>query len=660
MLTWGRWRGVFRMSEDCCTPELANDQSRAVRLIDMSALRAAAIAGILLVAGFAAGRLGSEPLAIGSYALALVVGGWTFVPEAMQNLFRRRINIGTLMAVAAAGAVLLGEVGEAASLAFLFSISEALEAFALARARRSLRALLSIVPDTATVRRNGSEQQVGVEELAPGDLMLIRPGERMPTDGVIRTGRTAIDTSPVTGESVPVEAGPGDPVFAGSINGTGTIDVEVTARSAENSLARVVHIVEEAQERKGQGQRIADRFARPLVPGVVVLAVAIGVIGSLLGDPSVWIERALVVLVAAAPCALAISVPVAVFAAIGAASRTGVLVKGGLALESLGRVKVVALDKTGTLTRGEPRVILSKPAPRRSESELMRVAASVEARSEHPLARAIVDAADGEIGDATDVTAVVGDGVTGVVDGKQVRLGRPGFIEPGPLSEDVARAQASGATVVLVELADDLLGMIAVRDELRAEAPVAAASLRGLGLDLVMLSGDNHLTATALAEQAGIRRVHAELRPEDKADLVQQLQRQGAVAMVGDGINDAPALATADVGIAMGAMGADVAIETADVALMGEDLRHLPRAVEHARRSVRIMYQNLVLSAAILVVLVPLAAFGVLGLAAVVAAHEIAEVLVIANGVRAARLPRIDSPQLTPRARQTVLPAALR
>jgi len=290
----------------------------------------------------------------------------------------------------------------------------------------------------------------------------------------------------------------------------------------------------------------------------------------------------------------------------------------------------------------------------------MRVAASVEARSEHPLARAIVDAADGEIGDATDVTAVVGDGVTGVVDGKQVRLGRPGFIEPGPLSEDVARAQASGATVVLVELADDLLGMIAVRDELRAEAPVAAASLRGLGLDLVMLSGDNHLTATALAEQAGIRRVHAELRPEDKADLVQQLQRQGAVAMVGDGINDAPALATADVGIAMGAMGADVAIETADVALMGGDLRHLQRAVEHARRSVRIMYQNLVLSAAILVVLVPLAAFGVLGLAAVVAAHEIAEVLVIANGVRAARLPRIDSPQLTPRARQTVLPAALR
>ncbi len=648
------------MSKDCCTPEMADDQSQAIRLIKMPALRAAGMSGILLVIGFVAGRVGSEPIALGSYVLALLVGGWTFVPEAVENLFHRRINIGTLMAVAAAGAVLLGEVGEAASLAFLFSISEALEAFALARARRSLRALLSIVPDTATVRRNGSEQQVGVEELAPGDLMLIRPGERMPTDGVIRTGRTAIDTSPVTGESVPVEAGPGDSVFAGSINGTGTIDVEVTARSAENSLARVVHIVEEAQERKGQGQRIADRFARPLVPGVVVLAVAIGVVGSLLGDPSVWVERALVVLVAAAPCALAISVPVAVFAAIGAASRTGVLVKGGLALESLGRVKVVALDKTGTLTRGEPRVILSKPAPGRSESELMRVAASVEARSEHPLARAIVDAADGETGDATEVTAVVGDGVTGVVDGKQVRLGRPGFIEPGPLSEDVARAQASGATVVLVELADDLLGMIAVRDELRAEAPVAAASLRALGLDLVMLSGDNQLTATALAEQAGIRRVHAELRPEDKADLVQQLQRQGAVAMVGDGINDAPALATADVGIAMGAMGADVAIETADVALMGEDLRHLPRAVEHARRSVRIMYQNLVLSAAILVVLVPLAAFGVLGLAAVVAAHEIAEVLVIANGVRAARLPRIDSPQLTPRARQTVLPAALR
>ena len=412
---------------------MAESEEAAVRLIDLPALRAAAIAGVLLVVGFVAGRFGAEPVQVGSYVLALVVGGWTFVPDALRNLLRRRINIGTLMAIAAAGAVILGEVGEAASLAFLFSISEALEAFALARARRSLRALLSIVPDTATVLRDGTERQVGVSELAPGDVMLIRAGERVPTDGVIRTGRTAVDTSPVTGESVPVEAGPGDAVFAGSINGTGTIDVEVTARSTENSLARVVHIVEEAQERKGQGQRIADRFARPLVPGVVVLAIAIALIGSLAGDPSVWIERSLVVLVAAAPCALAISVPVAVFAAIGAASRGGVLVKGGLALETLGRVKIVALDKTGTLTRGRPRVILVSPVPGRSQSELIWTAASVESRSEHPLARAIVEAADGNITDATDVTAVVGNGVIGALDGKNVRLGRPGFIEPGPL-----------------------------------------------------------------------------------------------------------------------------------------------------------------------------------------------------------------------------------
>ena len=624
------------MADGSHTPSQAGDAADAVRLIDMPPLRAAAVAGVLLVAGFVVGRADLEPLQLGAYVLALLVGGWTFVPEALRNLFHRRINIGTLMAIAAAGAVVLGQVGEAASLAFLFSISEALESFALAHARRSLRALLSIVPDTATVLKDGKEQETAVTALAPGDMMLIRAGERVPTDGVIRDGRTAVDMSPVTGESVPVEAGPGDLVYAGSINGNGAIDVEVTARSTENSLARIVRVVEEAQERKGQGQRIADRFARPLIPGVVVLAVSIALFGSLFGDAGVWLERSLVVLVAAAPCALAISVPVAVFAAIGAASRTGVLVKGGLALENLGRVKVVALDKTGTLTAGRPRVVLVAAAAGFSESELMRAAASIEARSEHPLARAIIEAAALNTGEATGVTAVVGSGVIGTLDGKTVRLGRPGFIEPGQLGAKVAQAQASGATVILVEIEQQLAGLIAVRDELRPEAAEAVASLREMGLELVMLSGDNHLTAAALGREAGIDRVHAELRPEDKARIIRELQRGGAVAMVGDGINDAPALATADVGIAMGAMGTDVAIETADVALMGEDLRHLPESIRHARRSVGIMYQNLFLSAAILAVLVPLAALGVLGLASVVAAHEIAEVLVIANGVRAA------------------------
>ena len=624
------------MADGSHTPSKAGDAPDAVRLIDVRALRAAAVAGVLLVAGFVVGRADLQPVQLGAYVLALLVGGWTFVPEALRNLFQRRINIGTLMAIAAAGAVVLGQVGEAASLAFLFSISEALESFALAHARRSLRALLSIVPDTATVLKDGKEQETAVTALATGDMMLIRAGERVPTDGVIRNGRTAVDMSPVTGESVPVEAGPGDLVYAGSINGNGAIDVEVTARSTENSLARIVRVVEEAQERKGQGQRIADRFARPLIPGVVVLAVSIALFGSLFGDAGVWLERSLVVLVAAAPCALAISVPVAVFAAIGAASRTGVLVKGGLALENLGRVKVVALDKTGTLTAGRPRVVLVAAAAGFSESELMRAAASIEARSEHPLARAIIEAAALNTGEATGVTAVVGSGVTGTLDGKTVRLGRPGFIEPGQLGAKVAQAQASGATVILVEIEQQLAGLIAVRDELRPEAAEAVVSLREMGLELVMLSGDNHLTAAALAREAGIDRVHAELRPEDKARIIRELQRGGAVAMVGDGINDAPALATADVGIAMGAMGTDVAIETADVALMGEDLRHLPESIRHARRSVGIMYQNLFLSAAILAVLVPLAALGVLGLASVVAAHEIAEVLVIANGVRAA------------------------
>lgn len=618
-------------------------EERPVRFIDMPAVRAAALAGLLLATGYLGGQLGMpERARVAVFAVALLVAGWTFVPEAVRTLFRRRLNIGVLMTVAAVGAVVLGQIGEAASLAFLFSISEALEAYAFASARRSLRALLSIVPDTATVKREGAEVTVRASQLVPGDLMIVKAGERLATDGVIEAGRTAIDTSPVTGESVPVEAGPGDTVYAGSINGTGAIDVLVTARSTENSLARVVHIVEEAQDRKGQGQRIADRVARPLVPGVVVLALAIAIIGSLAGDPEKWIERSLVVLVAAAPCALAISVPVAVFAAIGAASRAGVLVKGGLALETLGRVKVVALDKTGTLTRGQPRVILALPVAGGSERELLRVAGGVESRSEHPLARAIVEAAGGDIAVAEEVTATVGSGVMGMVDARHVRLGRPGFIDPGELQLQVSEAQAGGATVVLVEVEGELLGLIAVRDELRPEASAATADLRAMKLELAMLSGDNQVTAAALARQAGIELAHGELRPEDKSDFVRELQKKGVVAMVGDGINDAPALATADVGIAMGAMGTDVAIETADVALMGEDLRALPRAMTHARRSVRIMYQNVAMSAAILAVLVPLAAFGVLGLAVVVAAHEIAEVFVIANGVRAARLPALQ------------------
>ena len=607
------------------------------RLVDVSELRAAAVAGVLLLGGYAAGWAGGPDL-LGRVALwaALLVGASTFVPSTLRRLVKRKIGVGTLMTIAAVGAVLLGEVGEAAMLAFLYSISEGLEEYSLARTRRGLRALLSLVPDEATVLREGARVVVAPADLRVGDLMLVRPGERIATDGVIRGGRTALDVSAITGESVPVEAGPGQEVFAGSINGTGALEVEVTTTAADNSLARIVRIVEAEQSRKGTSQRLADRIAKPLVPGVLVASALIAVVGSLLGDPTTWIERALVVLVAASPCALAISVPVTVVAAVGAASRLGVLVKGGAALEALGTIRTVALDKTGTLTANRPQVVEVATTGGATRDEVLAVAAALEARSEHPLARAILAAVD-TVDDAHDVEAVTGAGLTGTVNRSPARLGRPGWLEPGPLSADIQRMQTGGATAVLVEHAGTVIGAIAVRDELRPEATEVVGGLRRSGYEVVMLTGDNHATAAALAAQAGIEQVHAELRPEDKAAIVAQLRQQRPTAMVGDGVNDAPALATADLGIAMGAMGTDVAIETADVALMGEDLRHLPQALDHARRARRIMLQNVGLSLVIITALMPLALFGVLGLAAVVLVHEVAEVVIIGNGVRAGR-----------------------
>ena len=631
------------VTDDCCDVGATSDETSAggpsTTARQVPEIRAAGASGLFLIAGFIA--LQQEASVAGTlfYIAALVIGGWTFMPETLKGLLRGQLGVGTLMTIAAAGAVALGELGEAATLAFLFSISEGLESYALTRTRQGLRALLSFAPPEATLMRDGVQVVVEAAELQLGDVLLVRPGERIATDGVVRSGRSSLDNSAITGESVPVEVVPGTDVFAAAINGSGVLEVEVRARIQDNSLARIVRIVEEAQERKGVNQRVAQRVARPLVPGVMVVATGIGVAGSLLGDPSVWIHRALVVLVAAAPCAFAISVPVTVVAAIGAASRFGVLIKGGAALEALAGVEIVALDKTGTLTRNQPKVIDVLPVPQVDEDELLDVSAALEASSEHPLAAAIIAHRPARL-IATDVEAVTGSGLVGTVEGARCRLGKPGFIEPGPLGDEVMRLQEDGATVVMAERENSLLGAIAVRDELRDEAPDVVRSLRRAPLEVgrvVMLTGDNERTATALGWAAGVDEVKAELLPAEKAMVIKDLQRHGPVAMVGDGVNDAPALATADVGIAMGAMGSDVAIETADVALMGQDLRHLPDAMAHARRALRVMQQNLGLSGAILLVLIPLAAAGTLGLATVVASHEIAELFVIVNGVRAGR-----------------------
>ena len=596
---------------------------------------AAVVAAAAWVAGVVAEVADAESVATVAFVVAIVAGGATFAPSALVGLRRSRLGVGLLMTIAAIGAVLLGQLAEAAALCFLFSVSEALEDWAVTRARRGLRALLSLVPTTTWVRRGDDQVEIATDELVVGDLVVLRAGARMPTDGVVRAGRSVLDVSAVTGESIPIDVAPGDQVIAGSINVTGTLDVEATVATTDSTLARIVHAVEEAQDRKGRAQRLADRIARPLVPAILILAAVIAVVGAAFGDASLWIERALVVLVAASPCAFAIAVPVTVFASVGAATRAGFVIKGGAAIEALATVKAIAFDKTGTLTRNRPEVVDTVAAPGSTADDVLRLAAALERLSDHPLAAAIVAAAP-ESSEADGVTTDIGSGLTGRIGDSTIRVGKPGYIDAGDLALDVELLQAAGATVVLVERDGDTIGAIALRDELRPEAHDVVDRLRrDHQLHVAMLTGDQHRTATAIGSAAGIDDLRAELLPNDKLAAVEQLRSHGPVAMVGDGINDAPALATADVGIAMGAAGSDVAVEAADIAVMGDSLTHLPDLIEHAHRTRTIMIQNLVLSGLIIAVLIPTAAAGLLGLGAVVAIHEVAEIFVIANALRA-------------------------
>lgn len=596
--------------------------------------------GVALITGLALDWSDLETPATVLYWVGLLLGAYTFAPGAIRNLVtKRKLGIGLLMTISAVGAVILGFVGEAAALAFLYSIAEALEDKAMDRAQGGLRALLKLVPQTATVLRDGTAAEVAAKDLEVGELMLVRPGERIATDGIIRSGRSSLDTSAITGESIPEEVAPGDEVPAGAINSAGVLEVETTAAGTDNSLTTLVDLVEQAQAEKGDRARIADRIAQPLVPGVMILAVLVGVIGSLLGDPETWITRALVVLVAASPCALAISVPLTVVAAIGAASQFGVVIKSGAAFERLGGIRHLAVDKTGTLTRNQPEVTGVVPADGFDRPQVLSFAAAVEQQSTHPLAAAIA-AAGPEAPTTSDISEEAGHGIGGTVEGRRVLVGSPRWIDAGPLKADVERMESEGQTCVLVTVDDALAGAIGVRDELRPEVPEAVQALHANDVEVSMLTGDNTRTARALAGIAGIDDVRAELRPEDKASIVAEFSSKTPTAMIGDGINDAPALAGATVGIAMGATGSDAAIESADVAFTGHDLRLIPKALQHARRGSRIINQNIVLSLAIIIVLMPLAISGVLGLAAVVLVHEVAEVIVILNGLRAAQAKR--------------------
>ncbi len=602
------------------------------------ALLPSAAAGVLLLAGYTFEWTGAEIPALILLGLSLLAGASTFVPGAIRRLLRGRLGVGLLMTIAAAGAVALGHVGEAATLAFLFSLAEALEDRAMDRAKEGLRALLSLIPETVRVLRLAGDVTIPAAEVRELDVLVVGAGERVATDGVVVEGRSSLDTSAITGESIPVEVGPGAVVAAGSVNGSATLRIEATADGRDNSLTQIVALVEQAHARKGERARLADRIARPLVPAVLVAAALVAVFGLIVGDPWTWIERALVVLVAASPCALAIAVPVTVISAIGSASKFGVVIKSGEAFEQLGTIRTVALDKTGTLTRNEPIVVDVQAARGVAPEDMLAWAAAIEASSSHPLAAAITAAAATRV-PAVDVAEEAGRGITGRVDGRQIRVGNARWLNAGSLQPAANDMAAQGMTVVVVEADGQIAGLIGVRDELRPESAETVRLLNAQGIETVMLTGDNTRTARALAQAAGITDVRAEQLPADKAAAISALTASRPTAMVGDGINDAPALATATVGIAMGVKGSAAAIESADIAFTGHDLRLIPGALAHARRGRGIMTANIGLALAIIIVLFPLALFGVLGLAGVVLVHEVAELVVILNGIRAARRP---------------------
>ena len=592
------------------------------------------------------------------YTVAYLAGGFFGVQAGLRSLRQLTIDVDLLMVLAALGAAYIGKPFEGAMLLFLFSLSNVLQSYAMDRTRRAIEALMELRPETASRRRGGVTETVPIEELAVGDVVIVRPGERVPLDGVVVEGASSLDQSSITGESMPVDKEEGDPVFGGSINKQGALEVRVTRLATDSTLAKLIRMVEEAQSQKAATQRFLDRAEQWYAGGVLLFTAALILVPWLAmnGEFAPAFYRAVTVMVVASPCALIISTPASYLSAIGGAARRGVLFKGGAHLETTASVKVVAFDKTGTLTEGRPRVtdvvsMNDNPLVSATEAdrELLTLAASVEAKSEHVIAQAIVEAAQ-ERGVAlvptTSFQSAMGLGARGVVDGHEIALGSLRYFDQfdcvycDNAGRVITRLQDEGKTAIIVARMlpggrARVIGVIAVADVLRPEAARVVRALKQSGVGrVVMLTGDSGRVATAIGAGAGVDEVHADLLPEDKVEVIRRLRAHGPVAMVGDGVNDAPALAAADLGIAMGAAGTDVAMETADVVLMASDLSKIPYAIALGRQARRVVVQNLAFAMAVIVVLVAITlglhlplTFGVIG-------HEGSTVLVVLNGLR--------------------------
>ncbi len=612
-------------------------------------LRNALIAGLIATSAFILTKMGflNPQVEIGLFITAILLGGYHWAREGLEDLFyEKQIGIEMLMIFATAGSVILGMWDEAAFLVFLYGAAEGLEGFTYAKTRASIRKLLDLAPKEARVLRNGKEMIIPARDLHVGDIFLVKPGESIATDGIILQGRSLINEAPVTGESQPVAKKEGMPVFSATMNQDGALKIRATATFENNTLSKIIHLVEEAQDQKGKAQAFIERFGRKYSPLVLFSALLMITIPWIIGlSVGFWAARAVVLLVAAAPCALIMSMPIAMAAGIGKAGRSGVLIKGGAHLENLGKIKAVAMDKTGTLTKGKP-VVTDVHAFRGSENELLQIAFSIEKLSEHPLSQAIVQKAS-EKGikslEVKDFRSIAGYGAQATISGKTVWIGRPELLPHEVLDEkslsQMSELRTQGKTVIVVGNDREFLGFIAVRDEIRPEAKEVIKRLHALGLKVAMLTGDNAQTAQAFARELGIDDVRAGLKPEEKIDAVLQIeQKYGPTMMMGDGINDAPALARATVGLAMGAAGTDAAIEAADIALMGDDLTKVPFALTLGKKARRISLQNIVFSILVLSVLIPSAVSGILTVAGAVFFHEASELLAVGNGLRAGKV----------------------
>ena len=660
---------------DAATGAPRDDEDEPTWVSQHGLMVTTALTGIFLASGWGLGLfdLIDDRTQLILYILTYLFGGTYATYKAISELLNRHVDIDLLMVTAAIGAATIGGWAEGGVLLFLFSLGNALEHYALGRTHRAVRSLMELSPDEATVLRDDEEVQVPVEQLEIGDIVITRPGDRIPVDGSVRSGSSSVDESAITGESIGVEKAVGDSVFAGTVNGNGYLRIRVDRAAQESTLARIIRIVEEARAQRSRTQRFTDAFEGPYAIGVIAASALLVIIPVLaLGqDFEPMFYRAMTLLVVASPCALIISTPASILSALANAARMNVLFKGAVHLENTGIVDVVAFDKTGTLTEGKPRVTDVVAEPGISEHDLLRYAAAVERMSEHPLADAIVGYADKSGVEAvpsdatTDLQAVTGRGIRAIVEGIAVRIGNEAMLayECVDLPDDIHRRanqlREAGKTVMYVAT-DRVLGVVAVADVIRPAAPAVVQALKRLGVKkTLILTGDNELAAQAIAQQVGIDDWRAELLPEEKLDVIRELENDGyTVAMVGDGVNDAPALATATVGVAMGAAGTDVALETADVILMADDLTRLPYAIELSRRARRTIQQNIGFALSVIVVLVIFTLAGQVPLPVGVIGHEGSTIIVVMNGLRLLRVSGYESlkdqmPALSPQ-RQSV------